>query len=763
MDLTQLSDDDLKALQKGDLSSVSSAGLRIISGAKAVRSFDSDGKGGLVPTGSPAAADLRNPTNGMSGFDEFAAGMGKAPVDLARGAGQLVGLESRKDVADSRAQDAPLMDSRAAWWGNLIGNIATMVPAAFIPGANTMAGAGAIGAASGLLAPSTSTGETLANTGIGAAAGPAGLLVGRGAVAAGKVLKAAFIDPFTKSGQQAIAARALQSFAGSPQEAAAAASRLDSPPSMLPGTTATTAELANNAGLAQLERTLRNNPEYMQQFAARDQGNRGAMLGALQDIAGTPEQRAAAEAQRSTVTAPLYKAADNASITVDDSLKGLLGRPSMQKALTRAQQLAAERGDGPLILPEIDPAELVPKPNLETVAPAKTGVPDATSDSILQYLAKHKVGLSSGESAAQGVDPAAFRDMVDGVPKNLRVFRKGGMDFDQAAEHLAEQGYPVTDPEGNYSPNELLQRITDELGGQPSYSVQNTRNVAKFSNERQTDAYQQALDEALTQPKTPSTIPGKGVQYLKMSLNDLLDTGQQKGMGAHELGAVKSTAANLRQWIGANHPPLAAADSAFDQLSQPINRMDVGQKLLDAASPALNDFGTDKFNGAAFANTALRQGSRIASQVTGNPNATIDSVLQPHELDAIRKVAEQFARTSNAQNLGRAAGSNTGQNLVSQNVLSQFLGPLGLPQSTIGRMAGSTAYSTLGKFGGKTIYAAAEPDVMGVLTRAGLDPKLAAGLLRQSLAKPGATVPQLRSLTPLLQGIRAARSANSAQ
>ena len=125
-------------------------------------------------------ADFRkrmDPTAGMSTTDKFLAGAGKAITDLGRGAGQLVGLVSREDVAQSRKLDAPLMNTTAGQVGNLAGNVAMLAPTALIPGANTVTGAGVIGATTGLLQPSTSTRETLLNVGLGGAGGAGGQYV----------------------------------------------------------------------------------------------------------------------------------------------------------------------------------------------------------------------------------------------------------------------------------------------------------------------------------------------------------------------------------------------------------------------------------------------------------------------------------------------------------------------------------------------------------------------------------------------------------
>lgn len=110
--------------------------------------------------------------------ENFDAGAGKAMTDIVRGAGQYLGLVNREDVKDSRKLDAPLMDTTAGQAGNIAGGIATAAPAMAIPGVNTVAGSALVGGAYGALQPSESTGETLANMGLGGALGAAGQKAG---------------------------------------------------------------------------------------------------------------------------------------------------------------------------------------------------------------------------------------------------------------------------------------------------------------------------------------------------------------------------------------------------------------------------------------------------------------------------------------------------------------------------------------------------------------------------------------------------------
>lgn len=122
---------------------------------------------------------MADPLSGVSTGEKFLAGAGKAFTDIARGAGQLVGLgPSREDVAEQRRLDAPLM-SGAGTAGNIVGNIAATVPAAFVPGVNTYAGGALLGAGMGALQPVANESRT-GNMAMGAGAGVAGTAAARG-------------------------------------------------------------------------------------------------------------------------------------------------------------------------------------------------------------------------------------------------------------------------------------------------------------------------------------------------------------------------------------------------------------------------------------------------------------------------------------------------------------------------------------------------------------------------------------------------------
>ena len=130
-------------------------------------------------------------TDDMGEGEKLLAGIGKGMVDVGRGIGQRFGAVSKEEVAETRKRDAPLMESGAGAVGNAVGNIATLAPAMFVPGANTVAGATAVGALSGFAQPTAEGESAFQNTATGAALGGASQWgIGKAAEIAGKRLAA---------------------------------------------------------------------------------------------------------------------------------------------------------------------------------------------------------------------------------------------------------------------------------------------------------------------------------------------------------------------------------------------------------------------------------------------------------------------------------------------------------------------------------------------------------------------------------------------
>jgi len=294
----------------------------------------------------PAAAQAPDPTEGMSGTDKFLAGVGKAFADTGMGIGQMLGLVSRDDVAERRRLDAPLMKHTAATVGNVAGNVAIAVPTVLLPGAATVPGAAAIGAAQGLIQPSTSSTETAQNVALGGGLGAGSIMAGR-AVAGLYSGAKALLDPFSQAGREKIAGRMIERFADNPSVVAGARGG----PSIT-GAVPTLAEQTGDAGMARLQDAIRSvDPQIAGRIDARLAGNNAARVNQLQNLAGTDGARDFALQMRNGTAKDLYERAfsvpiemENLSAAQRGEVTKLLNMPAVQDALKVARENAANFG-----------------------------------------------------------------------------------------------------------------------------------------------------------------------------------------------------------------------------------------------------------------------------------------------------------------------------------------------------------------------------------------------------------------------------------
>lgn len=150
----------------------------------------------------------RKVSDSMSGYQTTMAGIGKGMTDLIRGSGQRLregvefmsppskglgnnitgnngislsnslGLPTQSDIDSARRIDQDLMSTTGGKVGNIIGQGALIAPTSLIPGANTYAGASAIGGLAGLLQPTSQDESRLDNVWHGVLGGLGGQLLG---------------------------------------------------------------------------------------------------------------------------------------------------------------------------------------------------------------------------------------------------------------------------------------------------------------------------------------------------------------------------------------------------------------------------------------------------------------------------------------------------------------------------------------------------------------------------------------------------------
>lgn len=279
---------------------------------------------------------------GMSGGERFLAGVGKGMTDLVQGAGQVVGLQDRQDVAEKRSLDADLAKTGAGRAGEVVGQIALALPSMFIPGANTVIGGGAIGAGLGLAQPSTSTDETLSNISLGGAGGAGGVALGRAIPQA----VGSFVAPFTKSGSQRVAGHVIRQFSDGKVDDVIRSAQ--SPEMLVQGSRPTLAEVAQVPGISTLQQAIKSvSPQVNNALGQRASENLMARTQAIRGIAGTADDMAMRTSARDVATRMFYDAADSAKVPVtlrDRAISGIMERPSVKAAWVDAERMAQEAG-----------------------------------------------------------------------------------------------------------------------------------------------------------------------------------------------------------------------------------------------------------------------------------------------------------------------------------------------------------------------------------------------------------------------------------
>ena len=323
-----------------------------------------------------------DPTEGNSFVQNALIGAGKAFYDVGRGVGNIVtdiapgaakyGFATRADTDEAKRLDKPIMNTAGGVTGNIVGNLAIAAPTAFVPGVNTIAGGAAVGGAMGAAAPVGEGDSRFQNAQTGAIFGGAV----PAALRTASLAKTALIDPRTTAGQSKIVGNLLRRSASNADDAMRA---METGAGATPGFNPTVGQIANDPGLAALERTGRAiDPAGFGDVSVQQ---RASLINALRGVAGTPEARIAAEQSRDSAAEALYGTARSAdrmrrelaarearnaaslkyarsggmsappneaaaaamALQPSEGLQSLMKRPDFQQAVQQAKTLAANK------------------------------------------------------------------------------------------------------------------------------------------------------------------------------------------------------------------------------------------------------------------------------------------------------------------------------------------------------------------------------------------------------------------------------------
>lgn len=278
-------------------------------------------------------------------------------------------------------------------------------------------------------------------------------------------------------------------------------------------------------------------------------------------------------------------------------------------------------------------------------------------------------GIAALQRAAEAVEPAQFAERgAQNAAARLAALRSIAGD-DVAMQAAAEARDAASKPLFDIAKSATVQS-TPELdaliGRMPSGIVDKANSLSRMAGEGPV---------ATVGADGATSYTGRGLQYIKMALDDAIDPSAQSGIGSTERALATALKQQYTDEVGKLIPEYAQANAAFASGSVPINQMKIGQALLEKASPALSDYGAIAKENAAKYAEALRSGDKVAAAATGFKGAKMANILTPEQMNVLNGVAEDLGAKVNAQNLGRSVGSDTVQKFAMQNLVDSAGAP----------------------------------------------------------------------------------------
>lgn len=201
-----------------------------------------------------------------------------------------------------------------------------------------------------------------------------------------------------------------------------------------------------------------------------------------------------------------------------------------------------------------------------------------------------------------------------------------------------------------------------------------------------------------------------GLHYIKLAIDDALQPSATNPLGRNAKSALMDMKNQLVTEMDKVSPVYGVAREAYQEFSKPINQMAVGEELLKTVRPLDNKIMAGQF--------AKRLNDETAQAATGFKGATLENTLTPEQLQNLRNVQQDLARSNFADTAGRGVGSNTVQNLAYSNMLNQA----GVPTMLRG-LSGSQVLGNLASKAGDVVYGKANKQMSQRLAEALMSPQ----------------------------------------
>lgn len=736
IDLKQFSNNDLLALQAGDLTKLSTPGLKILQRQQRIAQMKKDNPGEYDPD-SKEWKDKYGPTLNMTTTEKVLAGAGKAFMDVKRGVGQLIGTESQADIDEAKRTDAPLMDTTAGKVGNIGGNVAIALPAMFVPGANTVAGAALTGAAQGFVQPVADGESRLKNTAIGGAAGAGGVVAGRTLAAGAKGAKA-LVEPFTAKGRDAIAARTLERFGVAADDVAQATSN-----PTITGARTTMAEQITRpeaaAGAARLQDSLRAlDPEIAAKMTAREVENNAARVSTLRELAGEGGEREFYQAARSATSKELYDKAFKVKMHTGPAKERIYhGTASEFDVLSRGDPKSTwgpADGAGAWLTSSPDDAA--------RFARLKTSNESSIGASIRPYEAP-EVDAVVNINNTWGGKPLRHElapYLSDPKVNVIKVVTNGA---DAVSDDVIH--YWVRNPE-------KLVSVFDAASSKGMSAAEHGEITKLFKMPAIQNAMKEARTIAANKGINISKPDGsiEGLHLMKLAMDDAIEAASKGGsaVAVNKAMSIKTARDRLVTFMERMAPEYGEARATHAAMSKPINQMDVADALFKKGTSSTSDLGgTPRLMPDKFVNL-LKNEEQLVKSATGRDLGKLSQVLEPEQFEKVIGVGKELDKLAAVGRAANGPGSATAQRMSSQNVLRQILGPTGLPES----WAESTLLNTAMRPVQFAYSGVAEPKIQAVLADLVMNPARAQAVLQAAKSGGAKQLPkEVQAALPYLE------------
>lgn len=458
----------------------------------------------------------------------YAAGAGRVGANLL-GLGGMGGAKAAKTAAQA---------------GELVPFVAGMGKGAQTAG--RMAGASAagagIGAVSGALAPVNQGDdywtEKAKQVGTGALVGGMMPIASEGALSSGRYLGGAarsFVEPFTESGRERLAANIVQRFAqGGPMTGNAS--------EIIPGSVPTLSQVTGNPGVARLERAFRDQrPGAESAFTARALENAAARDVALEKITGTAADLEAARASRATNAADDYLKTHIGIPVANTAYASLKETPAFRAAFARAQAMA--RNAGTSVETKVQNVAnrnmggAASKPETYVSGQGLQIIKEALDDQIDKAV---RAGAGKQAASITGVKNRLV-DLMDNEIPGYADARAAYAAASRPIDSMAYlQGLNLTDTKGNMT----LSKVESALRGLKKLQQARGLNPAKSVTDEQIAALTGIRDDLLREGNTAAGRSAGSNTFQNIATNNILEN-LLPGPARALMGGTNGPVANL--------------------------------------------------------------------------------------------------------------------------------------------------------------------------------------------------------------------------